>query len=116
MLSFRQGHDFRFFVLSRAAHASDPLLDPISGPLGAVLGPVLTLLGLPWALFGGPDLARRGPPRGLKGLLGAVLGHGRDFEALSGAFSSPLGPLSGIFRASVAALSVLLGVLRLSTC
>ena len=71
---------------------SVPYLGPIRGCLGPRPGPPWGFLGSP----GGPDLARRGPRRGLMWLLGAVLGHGRGFWALSGAFSSSLGPLSGL--------------------
>ena len=54
-----------------------PHLGPFGGHLGPRPGPPGALLGSP----GGPDLARRLPRRGLKGLLGTVLGHGLGYAA-----------------------------------
>ena len=53
VLSLTREAHFHFFALSRSFDASDRLLDPTLGSLGALLGPVLGLLGLSWALLGG---------------------------------------------------------------
>ena len=53
--------NFSFFVQTCSVHPSDGLLDPIFGPLGAVLGLVLGLPGLSWALLWGRT-SRAGSP------------------------------------------------------
>ena len=56
----RREADFHIFALTRSVHPSDGLLDPILGPLGSILRPVLGLLGLSWALLGGRTLRPEG--------------------------------------------------------
>ena len=53
--------DFHIFVQTRCVHTSDDLLDPILGPLGSILRPILGLLGLSWALIGGRTSCEEGP-------------------------------------------------------
>ena len=57
----RREANFRFFVLTCTVHPSDGLLDPILGPLAAVLGSLLGLLGLSWALLAGRTSRAEGP-------------------------------------------------------
>ena len=57
----RREADFHIFVLTRCVHTSDDLLDPILGPLGSILRPVLGLVGLSWALLGGRTSREEGP-------------------------------------------------------
>ena len=52
---------FSFFVKPHSFHPADLLLDLVLGPLGVVLGPVLGLLGLSWALQGGQTSRAESP-------------------------------------------------------
>ena len=92
-------HDFRFFVLSRSFDPSDRLFDRMLGPLGAVLGPVLGLLGLSWAVRGGRTRRAEGPEEARRASLelsGAMVGVSGLSRVL---FRGPWSPFSDLHYA-----------------
>ena len=100
MLPLRRGANLRFFVLTRPVYPSDGLLDPILGPLGAVLSAFLGLLGLSWAILGGRTSHAEGPEEACRGSLElswAVVGVFGIVGGLVQPSGGPFGPPFGCF-------------------
>ena len=98
----RREADFRIFVRTRSVHPSGGLLDPILGPLGAVLGLIWGLLRLSWAFLGGRTSRSRVSKR-----------LERAPWSFTGPWSGFVGPIGGLFEPSEAPFGCLSGPLQL---